>query len=197
VCTFDKTMLLQLHDYHCDREMGRSHFEARIIPQGDSSLQVQWLKDGRPVQHANRIQTHQDFGYVSLTLNPTYPEDTGTYTCLLTNRYGQAQSSASLTSVGMEAMLLDTQHADSLQRIGYLEGQTVRSISHSIPLTSSLFAARKYSLIFIVSEANVSLRSYKCRLNIPSNAPIIYSNNYSEVDIEHWHFALVLHHVLC
>uniref|UniRef100_A0A914XE33 Ig-like domain-containing protein n=1 Tax=Plectus sambesii TaxID=2011161 RepID=A0A914XE33_9BILA len=67
----------------------------------------------------------KDFGYVSLTLNPTYPEDMGTYTCLLTNRFGQAQSSAGLTCIGVEAMLLDTQHADSLQRIGYLEGQSV------------------------------------------------------------------------
>jgi transcription antitermination factor NusG len=32
------------------REGGFAHFEARLEPIGDSTLQVEWLKDGRPVE---------------------------------------------------------------------------------------------------------------------------------------------------
>ena len=31
-------------DFHCDAELGRSYFDARIAPVYDSSLRVQWLK---------------------------------------------------------------------------------------------------------------------------------------------------------
>lgn len=32
------------------REGGFAHFEARLEPIGDSTLRVEWLKDGRPVE---------------------------------------------------------------------------------------------------------------------------------------------------
>jgi hypothetical protein len=41
------------------KELGRAHFEARVVPQGDPHLRVEWLKDGRSLNSANRIQTFQ------------------------------------------------------------------------------------------------------------------------------------------
>lgn len=32
------------------KEGGFAHFEARLEPLGDSTLQVEWLKDGKPVE---------------------------------------------------------------------------------------------------------------------------------------------------
>lgn len=32
------------------REGGFAHYEARLEPVGDSTLRVEWLKDGRPVE---------------------------------------------------------------------------------------------------------------------------------------------------
>lgn len=32
------------------KEGGFAHFEARLEPVGDSTLRVEWLKDGRPVE---------------------------------------------------------------------------------------------------------------------------------------------------
>lgn len=32
------------------KEAGRSHFEARVVPQGDPHLKVEWLKDGYPLK---------------------------------------------------------------------------------------------------------------------------------------------------
>lgn len=47
---------LQLNNFHCDQEMGRSCFEARMAPINDPSLRVIWLKDGQSLPNANRIQ---------------------------------------------------------------------------------------------------------------------------------------------
>jgi hypothetical protein len=43
-------------DYHCEEELGRSYFDARIGPVNDPTLRVIWLKDGQPLPNANRIQ---------------------------------------------------------------------------------------------------------------------------------------------
>lgn len=117
--------LSQLKPFHCEQELGRSIFEARIQPINDPSLRVSWLKDGQPLPNANRIQTFQNFGVVSLSLHPTYPEDNGVYTCVLFNSHGQAQSSAELTTVWVDTLQLDSKHADSLPIIGYLDSHQV------------------------------------------------------------------------
>ncbi|CAI5453407.1 unnamed protein product [Caenorhabditis angaria] len=117
--------LSQLKPFHCDQELGRSIFEARIQPINDPSLRVSWLKDGQPLPNANRIQIFQNFGVVSLSLHPTYPEDNGVYTCVLFNAHGQAQSSAELTTTWVETLQLDSKHTDSLPIIGYLDSHQV------------------------------------------------------------------------
>lgn len=113
-------------DYHCEDELGRSYFEARILPVNDPSLRVNWFKDGQPLPNANRIQHVNNFGFVSLQIHPTYPEDTGVYTCQLINDLGEAESSAQLTTVATEALRLDPLHEEALPQINYLEGQEVR-----------------------------------------------------------------------
>ena len=119
----------------------------------------------------------QDFGYVSLTLNPTYPEDLGTYTCLLTNRFGQAQSSAGLTCIGVEAMLLDTQHADSLQRIGYLEDNrfvfwiliSEIYVLWNIPYKAPLFAPYSLAFFLLSSRDENTLSAWRFHIVSPCN----------------------------
>ncbi len=101
------------------KEGERSHFEARLAPIGDPFLKVEWFKDGVPLSmgtfqffdllinldlisplSASRIHPHFDFGFVALTIQPTYPEDSGVYTCVATNRVGQAETSAQLNCQG-------------------------------------------------------------------------------------------------
>ncbi|CAG9532190.1 unnamed protein product [Cercopithifilaria johnstoni] len=117
--------LTNLSNCHCDQELGSSYFEARIAPINDPTLKVIWLKDGQALPNASRIQTFNNFGCVSLTLNPTYPEDGGIYTCVLRNLYGQAQSEAQLTTINTTSLQLESKHQQSLAQIGYLEGQQV------------------------------------------------------------------------
>nr|CDQ05422.1 BMA-KETN-1, isoform j [Brugia malayi] len=117
--------LTNLSNCHCNQELGSSYFEARIAPVNDPTLKVIWLKDGQPLPNANRIQTFNNFGCVSLTLNPTYPEDEGVYTCVLKNLRGQAQSAAQLTTLHTTNLQLESKHEQSLAQIGYLEGHQV------------------------------------------------------------------------
>ncbi len=124
IVTRQPQFVTQLRDC-ATKEAGRAHFEARFVPQGDTSLRIDWLKDGRPLKMANRIPMHQDFGFVSLTMFPAYPEDAGVYTCVATNRVGQAQTQAELVCQGKQSLILDTQHGDAMEQIQYLEGQQV------------------------------------------------------------------------
>merc|ERR1719495_2006251 len=97
------------------------HFEARLIPVGDPELKVEWFKNGVPIQQANRITVMHDFGYVALDMKYVNPEDSGTYTCRATNRLGQAVTSASLVVSSKENLMLESQHAEALEKLRYLE----------------------------------------------------------------------------
>ena len=44
-------------------------FEAKFTPVSDPNLTVQILKDGQPLEHANRISIFHGFGYVSLKIH--------------------------------------------------------------------------------------------------------------------------------
>jgi hypothetical protein len=66
-----------------------------------------------------------NFGFVSLSIHPTYPEDEGTYTCLLRNSLGETLADARLTTVATEALQLDPLHAEALPTIQSIEDYQV------------------------------------------------------------------------
>ncbi|XP_035789232.1 titin-like isoform X6 [Anopheles albimanus] len=74
----------------------RGHFEARLEPQSDLTMRVEWYHNGRPLMSANRIQTYHDFGYVALDILDVRAEDSGTYTLVAVNSAGQAQVEATM-----------------------------------------------------------------------------------------------------
>lgn len=74
----------------------RAHFEARLEPQSDLTMRVEWYHNGRPVMTANRIQTYHDFGYVAMDILDVRGEDSGTYTLVAANAAGQAQVDAQM-----------------------------------------------------------------------------------------------------
>lgn len=49
------------------KEGGFAHFEARLEPLGDSTLQVEWLKDGKPVEASKYTLPKMIFMYIKLT----------------------------------------------------------------------------------------------------------------------------------
>jgi hypothetical protein len=84
-------------------------------------MRVEWKHDGQVLNNANRIQFSNNFGHVSLTIYPTYPEDQGDYACVLTNNLGSTESHANLTAVVPETLQLQSLHEGALQQINDIE----------------------------------------------------------------------------
>ena len=66
----------------------RAHFELRLIPTSDPTMKVQWFFNGVAVKSGSRFTEYNDFGFVALDIMYCYAEDSGTYTCVASNRAG-------------------------------------------------------------------------------------------------------------
>lgn len=74
----------------------RAHFEARVEPQSDLTMKIEWYHNGKPITAANRIQTYHDFGYVAIDILQVRSEDAGTYTVVARNNLGEAKLSGTM-----------------------------------------------------------------------------------------------------
>ncbi|CAL8099627.1 unnamed protein product [Calicophoron daubneyi] len=87
-----------------------THLSAVVRPAGDSSLHVEWFKNGKPLAASSRFTTSFDRGYAILDFLYTNEDDTGDYSCVATNKEGQDQSSAChITVIPEEKVVTDTQ----------------------------------------------------------------------------------------
>lgn len=64
----------QIIDVECS-EGEPSHFESIVAPTNDPNLQVLWFRNGQPLAHGSKYAISQDFGYCTLDIGYTYPED--------------------------------------------------------------------------------------------------------------------------
>lgn len=103
------------------REGGFAHFEARLEPVGDSTLKVEWFKDGRPLEASSRSTSFFNFGYVALTIKDVTIHDVGHYSCRAYNAVGQATTTAQLSVVSRKDISFDSQHPGGLEKIQHLE----------------------------------------------------------------------------
>lgn len=99
------------------RERDPARFEAKLIPIGDPTMKLQWLRNGEPLRSANRYVIKYDFGLVSLDLLWTYPEDDGVYECIATNAVGQDTTRAELKCKGNRTIIYDTQLPDGMEGV--------------------------------------------------------------------------------
>jgi titin len=102
------------------REGQRAHFEAKLEPLTDPNLQVEWLKDGKPVIVGHRFRPIHDFGYVALDILDVIPEDTGLYTARATNLVGVAEVQAQLSCQGK--VIWQISEVQSTQNASYIPG---------------------------------------------------------------------------
>ncbi|XP_013787479.1 titin-like, partial [Limulus polyphemus] len=102
----------------------QAHFECRLEPVNDSSLKVEWFRNGIALPSGHRYRLFHDFGYVALTILSVVPEDAGSYTCRATNSIGTAEISANLNCQSKTAIISETQHPEGLQKIQQLESYT-------------------------------------------------------------------------
>ncbi|KAM3185383.1 hypothetical protein ACTXT7_006465 [Hymenolepis weldensis] len=70
----------------------RTRFIGEVSLVGDSALQIEWLKDGQPIVIGSRFSSMFDRGMVVLDITCCYPEDSGSYVCVLTNKAGRIES---------------------------------------------------------------------------------------------------------
>lgn len=103
-----------------------AHFEARLLPTDDPTLNVQWFWNGKALKAGSRIRTFCDFGFVILEISPVYPEDSGEYICKATNAFGEAVTTASLSCSGKRNIIMDSQLPKGMEgaidKIADLEG---------------------------------------------------------------------------
>lgn len=99
-----------------------AHFECQITPFPDPNLKVEWLYNGKPLPQGHRFRTSYDFGFSALDILNVYAEDSGEYTCRVTNLNGQAQSSVKLAVQPRASIVYETQNDSALEKIHYLEG---------------------------------------------------------------------------
>lgn len=115
-----------------------AHYECRIEPYPDPTMKVEWLHNGQALTTGHRFRTAYDFGFASLDVLTVYAEDSGEYTCRVTNRLGQAQSSVN-TNVKCESRknfpnLLLNSCFDCSQIVYYLRNSTRRCLAKdSVP----------------------------------------------------------------
>ena len=79
-----------------------AHFEARLEPIGDQTMQVEWFFNGQPLKQGHRARTFYAFGFVLLEIIDIRFEDMGEYVCRATNKWGQASTSVTLGIVHRE-----------------------------------------------------------------------------------------------
>lgn len=84
------------------------HLETSYTPINDNSLQVDWYKDGQPVNAGSRFNTVIDRGYAVLDILYTLVEDSGEYTCVAKSNAGTAQSAPTSISVTEEDNVIST-----------------------------------------------------------------------------------------
>lgn len=106
------------------REGGFAHFEARLEPVGDSTLRVEWYKDGKIVEASSRITSFFNFGYVALTIKQVTVHDVGTYTCRAVNAVGEATTQARMTVITKLDVIVESQNQLGLEKIQQLEDHT-------------------------------------------------------------------------
>jgi hypothetical protein len=89
--------------------------EGQVTPTSDSSMKIEWFKDGRPITASSRISSMYSFGYVSLNISGLRADDSGTYSCRATNKSGEDMTQATITvkaSTSLTASTgLEEQHA--------------------------------------------------------------------------------------
>ena len=119
--------------------------EAQVTPSSDSSMTIEWYRNGQPITASSRIGTIFSFGYVSLNISDLRSEDSGTYTCRAVNRSGEDRSQASFevktssaltASTGLEeqrAYIQKTEQLEQYQASKMMKSEMSMEVPHQAP----------------------------------------------------------------
>lgn len=94
------------------------HLEARYTPAG---ARCEWLKDGQPLQMANKHKVVSDFGFGILDILYLLQHDIGQYTLRVWNEQGEATTSTTIDVAPKEGLLLQPINENKATAIQNLE----------------------------------------------------------------------------
>lgn len=180
-----------------------THFEAQVQPIADPDLQIQWFHNGRPLPASNRFGIRNDFGLVSFDIHYVLTQDIGDYKCVATNKYGQAETQASLDCEKRPNIYSDPQHEESWRRIQEIEApkpapeepepvaytapqftQPLQSVGDAPEGSIVVFEGR----IIPVNDPNLQIQWFR------DDQPLIQSNRYAILN-DFGHVVLRIHGV--
>uniref|UniRef100_A0A8D8X2I0 Titin n=1 Tax=Cacopsylla melanoneura TaxID=428564 RepID=A0A8D8X2I0_9HEMI len=102
------------------REGDSARFEART---DDPKLKVDWFYNGKPMMTGSRFRTFSDFGFILLEISPVETDDSGQYTCRVTNEYGVAVSASTMRVTGDKNVVEESQVSKgTIDKLARLEG---------------------------------------------------------------------------
>lgn len=87
----------------------------------DPTMVVEWFLNDQPLYSGSRFKTQNEFGMIALFIKGVIPEDAGVYSVRATNALGEDSRQCTVTVIGKDAILSQTQHEQSLGKIEYLE----------------------------------------------------------------------------
>lgn len=100
-----------------------AHYEARVVPVGDPNLRFEWYVNGVELKLGSRFRITHDFGFVTLDIMSTVPNDSGVYMCKAINKAGEAVSSIALKVKSRSNILGDALQPDAWQKIQLKEAE--------------------------------------------------------------------------
>lgn len=77
-----------------------------MVISGDYPIDINWLKDGKPLSDPRQQSNKLDESTVILSMRRLSLEDSGNYTCVAGNRAGSVMHSAILKVKGIEISIL-------------------------------------------------------------------------------------------
>ncbi|KAL1245317.1 Kettin-like protein, partial [Trichinella spiralis] len=152
-----------------------AHFEGKIEPRNDSSLKVQWFHDGKPLPASSRVSFQNDFGLVTLDIAYCFPEDKGIYECHVSNAAGTTKSTCELQCKARSAILADTMHEGSLEKIRIIEAPKDVPPSQDVACNERPVFTQPLRNIDDVPEGEAAV--FECRLR-PINDPNLHVEWY-------------------
>lgn len=105
----EPVFISHLNNVECT-EGDNCHFECKVEPSKDPTMQVEWFLNGKPLPYGSRYTTTYDFGFCALDLTHAYEEDSGIITVKATNSKGTAQTTGTLKCTSKQSIYLQTQH---------------------------------------------------------------------------------------
>lgn len=91
-----------LKDLLTDKEItdGESLTFSVTLDKGSEPMEITWYHDNCEIKDSPAFRYGREEGRISLTIADAFPEDSGIYSCNVSNKYGRAETGCVLTVKG-------------------------------------------------------------------------------------------------